>query len=205
MFRAFRTRAAAILRAHMETKMTETRIVHGITVNVNNTRPEISTERVFRRADAILALVRDVQPWRYAHLKRDLGGILVERFPCRAAYIRETRTCLLELTFMANESFSDAQVAASLVHEGTHARLDRLSTRYGIRSHDEAPARHERICRRAELAFGLAVPDGGPVVERALQSLGLADEEVAPDVDWNVAFRRAADADREAARRTDGR
>ena len=133
--------------------MTESRIVHAIRVDVNNTRPDVSTERVFRRAEAILSLLESVQPWRYAHLQRDLGGILVERFPCSAAYLRATRTCLLELTFMANESFSDAQVAASLVHEGTHARLDHLTERYGIMSYDEAPARHERICRRAELAF----------------------------------------------------
>jgi hypothetical protein len=180
--------------------MIESRTIHGIRVDVNNTRPDISTERVFRRADAILALVRTVQPWRYAHLRRDLGGILVERFPCRAAYLRETRTCLLELTFMANESFSDAQVAASLVHEGTHARLDRLCERYGVTSFEEDPARHERICRRAELSFGLAVPDGGPVVARALESLAMADEEVAPAVDWNEAFRRVAAADAEAPR-----
>lgn len=194
-------RLRAILRAHSERRMTESRIVHGIRVDVNNTRPDVSTERVFRRAEAILALLQGVQPWRVAHLRRDLGGILVERFPCRAAYMRETRTCLLELTFMANESFSDAQVAASLVHEGTHARLDRLAERYGITSYDAAPARHERICRRAELSFGLAVPDGAPVVARALESLAMADHEVAPAVDWREAYRRAAAADAEAGGR----
>ena len=179
--------------------MTESREIHGVRIDVVNTRADVSTERVFRRAEAILALLRAVQPWRYAHLRRDLRGILVERFPCRAAYLRETRTCLLELTFMANESFSDAQVAASLVHEGTHARLDRLSERYGITGFEQAPARHERICRRAELSFGLAVPDGGPVVARALESLAMADDEVAPTIDWNEAYGRAAAADAEAA------
>ena len=180
--------------------MIETRIVRGIRVDVNNTRPDVSTERVFRRAGDILALLERVQPWRYAHLRRDLGGILVERFPCRAAYLRETRTCLLELTFMANESFSDAQVAASLVHEATHARLDRLAERYGVTGYERAQARHERICRRAELSFGLAVPDGAPVVARALESLAMADDDVAPAIDWNEAYRRAAAADAEASR-----
>ena len=184
--------------------MTDTRVVHGVRVEVVNTRPDVSTERVFRRAHAILALVRRVQPWRYAQLSRDLGGITVQRFPCRAAYLRETRTCLLELTFMANETFSDAQVAASLVHEATHARLDRLVARYGIASYDAAPARHERLCRRAELSFGLAVPDGAPVVARALESLAMADDEVAPAVDWKEAYRRAAAADADAARRAKG-
>jgi hypothetical protein len=53
-------------------------------------------------------------------------------------------------------------------------------------------AREERICRRAELDFGRALPPelGAPVVERALASLELADAEVAPSIDWNEAMRR---------------
>ena len=204
MFHSLRKRAGAFIRGLREGKMTETRLIHGIRVEVLNTRPDVSTERVFRRAEAILTLIERTQPWRHAQLSRDLAGITVQRFPCRAAYLRESRTCLLELTFMANESFSDAQVAASLVHEATHARLDRLVERYGIPSHDAAPARHERLCRRAELAFGLALPDGAPVVARALESLALADDEVAPAVDWKEAYRRAAAADAEAGRTAKG-
>lgn len=177
----------------------ESRVVHGIRVDVLNTRPDIDTERVFRRADAVLALVRQWQPWRFAHLARDLSRIVVERYPCRGAYLPAQRACLLELTFMANESFNDAQVAASLVHEGMHARLDAMSRRFGFTPHEQAPARHERICRRAELEFGLAVPGGEPVVERALASMALADEEVAPEIDWREAARRVELVDRASA------
>ena len=164
---------------------TETRVVRGIPVAVTNTRDDVSTERVFARAAAVLDLVERYQPARFAHLRRDLARIVVERFACRGAYFAERRACLLELTFMANESFSDAQVAATLVHEGVHARLERLATRYGVTPFAAAPARHERICRRAELAFGLAVPNGAPVVERALASLALSDRDVAPTVNWD--------------------
>jgi hypothetical protein len=177
---------------------TETRVVRGIPVAVTNTREDVSTERVFQRAEAVLDLVARYQPWRLAHLRRDLALIVVERFACRGAYFAERRACLLELTFMANPDFSDAQVAATLVHEGAHARLDRLATRFGITPFAAAPARHERICRRAELEFGLAVPDGGPVVERALATMALADADVAPAVDWREAARRIADVDRSA-------
>jgi hypothetical protein len=176
---------------------TVVRAVHGIRVEVLNTRPDIDTERVFARADSVLALVGRYQPWRLAHLRRDLALIRVERFPCRGAYFAERRACLLELTFMANPDFSDAQVAATLVHEGMHARLDRLSTRFGIASFGEQPARHERICRRAELDFGRAVPGGEPVVARALASMALADEEVAPAIDWSEAAARVARVDAE--------
>ncbi|HET9423827.1 MAG TPA: hypothetical protein VFO55_00540 [Gemmatimonadaceae bacterium] len=188
-------RVAQALRGGRGAGLTDSRVIDGLPVEVINTRDDISTERVFERARAVLERVRIHQPPRYAHLKRDLRAILVARYACRAAYFPDTRTCLLELTFMVNPDFSDSQVAASLVHEGMHARLDRLVARFGIRSFAEDPARHERICRRAELNFGYAVPDGGPVVDRALQTLALADDEVAPAIDWRQAARNIEIAD----------
>jgi hypothetical protein len=174
------------------------RVVRGLRVDVLNTRPDIDTERVLRRADAVIALVERWQPWRVRHLRRDLASILVQRFACRGAYFPDTHVVLLELTFMVNRDFSDAQVAATLVHEGMHARLDRFCERFGVPPFPHERARHERICRRAELEFGLAVPDGGAVVQRALESLALEDEAVAPTVDWREAARRVAQVDRDA-------
>ena len=110
----------------------ESRTIDGIRVDVLNTREDVSTERVFRRAEAVIGRVRQYQPWRLAHIRRDIAGIVVMRYACRAAYFPDQGVCMLELTFMANEQFSDSQVAASFVHEGMHARLDRLSAKYGI-------------------------------------------------------------------------
>jgi hypothetical protein len=177
----------------------ESRVIDGIRVDVLNTREDVSTERVFRRAEAVIARVRQYQPWRLAHIRRDIAGIVVMRYACRAAYFPDQRLCMLELTFMANEQFSDSQVAASFVHEGMHARLDRLAAKYGVTPFGAARARHERICRRAELDFGLAVPDGAPVVQRAVESMRLADEEVAPAIEWQEASRRVAEVDRAQA------
>src|SRR5918993_3247090 len=123
---------------------TESRIIEGIHVDVLNTREDVSTERVFRRAEAVIRRVEHYQPWRLAHIRRDIAGILVMRYACRAAYFPDGRVCMLELTFMANEQFSDSQVAASFVHEGMHARLDRLAERYGVTPFAQARARHER-------------------------------------------------------------
>ncbi|PYP77571.1 MAG: hypothetical protein DMD35_14595 [Gemmatimonadetes bacterium] len=177
----------------------DSRVIQGIVVEVLNTREDVSTERVFRRAEAVIARVQQYQPWRLAHIQRDIAGIIVVRYACRAAYFPETRQCMLELTFMANEQFSDSQVAASFVHEGMHARLDRLAEKYGVTPFSHARARHERICRRAELDFGLAVPDGAPVVQRAVESMRLADADVAPAIEWGEAERRVAEVDRAQA------
>jgi hypothetical protein len=174
-----------------------TRVLRGIPVVVINTRPEIDTERVFQRVEATLDLVARAQPWRFRHLRRDLSAIAVRRFPCRAAFFPDTRTCLLELTFVNNPDFSEAQIAASLVHEGVHARI---AASGAFVSAADKP-REERLCRRAELELGLAVPDGAPVVERARAAMQLADEEVAPTIDWQEAARNVEAADA-AARRT---
>ncbi len=176
----------------------EVHLIRGFTVFVDNTRPDIETRAVLERFDEALALIERAQPWRLAHMRRDLSRFLVIRYPCRGAFFPHTRECMTELTFLARRDISAAPVAASILHEGIHARVHGM----GVRPESKDPAREERICRRAELEFGLALPLelGGPVVERARLSLELADEEVAPNVDWNVAMERQAAIDRNAAR-----
>lgn len=178
---------------------TEIRTIRGVPVTVVNTRPDISTERVFQKLDGALGVIERYQPHRLRRFRHDVRGIIVKRFACRAAFFGGTRECLIELTFSGEGKFSDAQVAASIVHEGVHARLLTL----GISGHPGCEAREERLCRKAELELGLAVPDGQLVVERALASLSLDDVDVAPNVDWRVAEQRIADADAAARRRTD--
>jgi len=196
MFRDWLDRVLGGERERPPEPRPERRVIGGIPVYVINTRDDVDTERVFRRAEAVIARVEQYQPWRLAHIRRDIAGILVQRYACRAAFFGDTKLVMLELTFMANEQFSDSQVAASFVHEGMHARLDQLSEKYGVMPFAEARARHERICRRAELDWGHSVPDGEPVVRRALESMALADEDVAPMVEWGEATRRVAAVDR---------
>jgi hypothetical protein len=167
---------------------TEERDVRGFRVVVENTRPDISTDAVLRRLDEALALIERYQPWRFAHLRRDIERLWVVRYPCRGAFFPDTRTCMTELTFLARTDITAAPVAASIVHEGMHARVHAM----GVSPYARDSAREERLCRRAELAFGQALPPelGAPVIERAEASLMLADDEVAPRIDWELAQRR---------------
>jgi len=167
--------------------------VRGFRVLVENRRPDISTRDVLSRLADSLALIEHYQPWRIRHLQRDLKQFLVARFPCRGAYFPDERTCMTELTFLARRDISPATVASSIVHEGIHARVDRIGVQRDMRDR----AKEERLCRRAELEFGRALPDelGGPVIERALGTLSLADAEVAPEIDWNEAFDRQQTVD----------
>lgn len=160
--------------------------VRGFTVYVNNTRADIQTQDVLERLDESLALIEATQPWRLAHLRRDLDHFIVMRYACRGAFFPQERACMTELTFLARRDITAAPVASSILHEGMHARVHAMC----LQSRDIA--REERLCRRVELEFGLALPTalGAPVVERAAASLELADEEVAPTVDWAEAQRR---------------
>ncbi len=176
----------------------ETYRVRGLPVVVVNTRPDIRTGDTLERLDEALGLIERWQPWRFAHLRRDVGAIHVVRWPCRGAWLPGQRACVTELTFLARRDISAAPVAASILHEGVHARIDRI----GVRPASRDGAREERICRRAELAFGRALPAalGAPVIERAEQSLALADEDVAPVIDWAEARRQQDEIDARALR-----
>ncbi|HEX6628892.1 MAG TPA: hypothetical protein VF105_13140 [Gemmatimonadaceae bacterium] len=168
--------------------------VLGIPVFVENTRPDIATEDVIARLERSLALIKEYVPHHFRHMQRDFAYIVSKRFACRGAYFHNERACLVELTFTVNPDFSDAEVAATILHEAMHARLDRL----GFPLEMEDRARQERFCRRAEIEFGMLVPGGQNVVERAQQTIELADEEVAPVIDPDLAEQRIAAVDRAA-------
>jgi hypothetical protein len=172
----------------------EKRTLRGIPVTLINTRPDIKSDLVFRRIDGALALIQRYTPDTFARISRDFSRIHVVRYPCRAAFYPDSRTCLVELTFSVNPDFSEAQIASSIVHEGMHAHV------YAIGESDPLDrANEERMCRQAELEFGLAIPDGAPIVQRATESLQLGDADVAPVIDWQQAQQAIAAADAHAA------
>jgi len=180
----------------MTREVVEQRVVHGLAVRVVNTRPDIETEHVIQRLSAALDLIARYTPRRYRRLRQDLAGFVVQRFACRGAFFPESRECLVELTFAVNPQHALPEIAASIVHEATHARVARMCRTRPPRKQ----AQEERLCRKAELELGLALPDaqGQVVVQRALASLALADHQVAPAVDWAEAARRVAEVDAQA-------
>jgi hypothetical protein len=168
--------------------------VLGIPVLVYNTRPDVNTGAVIARLERSLSLIERYVPHHFRRLKTDFAYIVVQRFACRGAYFHEQRACLVELTFTVNKAFSDAEVAATILHEAMHARLHAL----GFPLEMEDRARQERFCRRAEIEFGTLVPGGEQVVERARWTSDLSDEEVAPEIDPRLAAQRIAEVDRAA-------
>lgn len=175
-------------------------MLRGLSVELHNTREDIASDEVLARLDEALALIEQYAPQRWRHLRRDARAIRVERFPTRGAYFPADRVILTELTFLARRDITAAPVASSILHEGVHARVHAFREDVlGGHGGDADMSREERLCRRAELAFGRALPPalGAPVIERAAASLALEDREVAPAVDWQVALERQAAIDRQ--------
>jgi hypothetical protein len=168
--------------------------VRGIPVDVYNTRPDIDTDAVVARLHRSLALIERYVPHHFRHLRRDFAYIVVKRFAARGAYFFHQRACLVELTFTVNPNFSDAEVAATILHEAMHGRLHAL----GFPLEWDDRARQERFCRRAEIEFGMLVPGGERVVERAQRSADRSDEDVAPVMDPVISAQRIAEVDRAA-------
>ncbi len=169
-------------------------MVRGIEVMLENTRPDISDEDVFARMDEVLALIERYAPAKLRRLRKDIAGIDVKRFACRGAFFGETRRILTELTFIVNRDFTLAEIASSLLHEGVHARVHAA----GVFRTPASLAKEERLCRATELSWGRTVPGGERVVERALATLAMQDQHVAPSVDWAEAARRVSEVDRQA-------
>ncbi len=172
---------------------TEPMRLHGVAVELQNSRPDIDDAIVIERLDEALALIARFAPERLRHMQRDVRGIRVMRFPTRGAYFPDERIILTELTFLARRDIPASPVASSILHESVHARVHAFRRRVGGQSSaPDAMAREERLCRRAELAFGRALPAelGAPVIERAMATLTMADADVAPVVDWTLAAER---------------
>ena len=152
----------------------ERRQIHGLEVWLVNDGQFADSETLFDRTAAALQLVAHHAPWRLRAMRRDFARVLVIRQDGCRALLDAMGSCSLDTYFVA--TFPPEQVASSIVHEGVHARL----RRGGRRIPRELIAWEERLCRRAELAFGLRLPDGAAVVERARASLALSDHEIAP-------------------------
>jgi hypothetical protein len=79
----------------------------------------------------------------------------------------ETRLVVLEETQVHNESTSARDIASTLVHESTHARLDAKGFAYS----PERRERIEKVCFRRQLAFARRLSEPGDLVGQAERQL----------------------------------
>lgn len=171
------------LRDRYDASKSDKRVIDGVHAWFLNERADIDDAQLVERFTEALALIGRHMPHNLRRLRTDVSAIWVKRWPNRGVFFHDTRIMVIDTTFVVNPTFTLAQVAATILHEGVHARVTamRVNRRY------TNIADEERMCRRAEITFGELAPGGAPVVARALEILGMTDEEVAPGIDLAVA------------------
>lgn len=173
----------ADLREAWDRRRSRKTAILGVPTWFLNDRADIDDAHLEARFTEALALIRDHAPRVLARLRTDVAHVWVRRWPNRGIFFGDTRVMVIDTTFVVNPGFVPAQVAATIVHEGVHARVTAMGVR---RTHASLP-KEERLARRAEIDFGRRAPGGAAVVERALAILAMADDEVAPAIDLAAA------------------
>ena len=176
MFRDFLPPA---LRDRYDASRSTKRVIEGVSVWFLNERADIDDAELEARFAEALALIGRYMPHHLRRLRTDVRCIWVKRWPNRGVFFHDTRIMVIDTTFVVNPTFTRAQVAATILHEGVHARV----TAMRVNRRHTSMANEERLCRRAEIAFGERAPGGAPVVARALEILGMSDADVAPGID----------------------
>jgi hypothetical protein len=125
--------------------------------------------------EAALNLIKKHDPRRYDRLRHDLIRVWIRLLPGDLACFNAAfGACELDTRFVLEHP--PEIIAATLVHEATHARLWRT----GIDYVEESRHRIEAICIRQELVFAGRLPKGTIVLEwaeaRLLQPSDLSDQ-----------------------------
>jgi hypothetical protein len=123
---------------------------------------------VFRRVDEGLELIKQYDPIRYRRLVGDLDRIWITLLPGPLGhYQRELKLCAIDERYVLAEDTTPDLVASVIVHEATHARLERC----GIGYDEPLQSRVEAVCFRRELAFANKLPNGLGLRRRATRYL----------------------------------
>jgi hypothetical protein len=117
---------------------------------------------VLRRVEDALRLIKHHDPLHYSRVIRNLERIWVHLLPAaRACYDRSMKACILDERFVLTETTTLELIASTIVHEATHAKLER----WGISYDEKDRSRIEAICLRRELNFMAKLPHGEPLRE----------------------------------------
>jgi hypothetical protein len=126
--------------------VSKSRVIDGLWIGCAQPDPDPALQRV----EAALRLIDSCAPLHYRRVKNSLTRIWVTLVPHGAGcYLHSMNACKLDERVIASEATTLEWIASAIVHEATHARLEKL----GIRYNEAVRLRIERICVRRELDF----------------------------------------------------
>ena len=139
---------------------------------------------VFRRVAGALRLLATYAPATLEQIRTLMRGIVIGPiYGARGEWRQPLRICLLSTDYLTKQQACECAIAATIVHELAHARLDAV----GIVFTEERCGRIERICFLASQRFLQALPAS---LDRD-SALGELEEYLSFDTAvWRVLLRR---------------
>jgi hypothetical protein len=124
---------------------------------------ELNEQSALPRIQDALRLIKQQSPLHYSRVVQHLKRVWVHLVPHgNGCYYRSLDACMLDPRYVRSEATKLEEIASTIVHEATHARLER----WGISYDEDKRIRIEAICRRRELEFLARLPDSETLREQ---------------------------------------
>ena len=142
--------------------LSQTRVLSGVEVRVFES--ESTAGEIFERARAALEAISAADHVRMHKIRRDLKGILFTSTG-GGAFLPRLKLCRIGVGYAVR--VPSLELAMTIVHESTHARLFRVGCGYAAQEREAV----ERACVGAEVAFARKIPHSAPLIEKSLSQL----------------------------------
>jgi hypothetical protein len=140
------------------------RSIDGLWVGTTESKPHPG----LRRAEDALQLIKLHDPLHYSRVVHYLERVWVRlELTAPACYYHSMRACVLDERYILKEATTVEEIASTIVHEATHARLEQR----GIQYLDKQRQRIEAVCIRRELNFIAKLPHVEPLQEARAYAL----------------------------------
>lgn len=107
-------------------RFSTSRMVDGLWIDVWRGEPQLLS-----RIEGALRLIKQYDSLNYSRVVNNLDRIWVQLLPNAAAhYDRSLNACVFDERFVLLESTTLERIASTIVHEATHARLERWGVEY---------------------------------------------------------------------------
>lgn len=163
----------------MELWLSKGHVVDGIWIGSFSSDAKPAIQRI----EHALQLIDRCTPLHYRRIRNDLARIWVHLVPHGAGcYLHSLNACLLDERVVTSETTTVEWIASAIVHEATHARLEKLGFRYT----EAVRQRIERICARRELHFVRHLSGADALLEEIMWRLDRCSEDNASYTDQNM-------------------
>jgi hypothetical protein len=141
------------------------------------------------RVEGALSLIKQHSPLDHARIVRQLDRIWVRLTNYGVGEYRDNlKACILDERYIVDSTVAVERIASTIVHEATHARIER----HGIEYNEKVRTRIEAVCFRRELAFAARLPNNAELQQSIKRCLEWCDAN--PDEFSDAQFRARAEA-----------